>query len=132
GYRGILTSGSARLRGLVSIADVAPTANRLEEGKRPVIRSRPDERGVVHLRKLDSRMTRTHDARLWATLILVGSVLGGALVAFGFRSTYLGRAGLLAAPAVLAASLTLSALGVSRVSAVVALLAALTVGASLV
>jgi hypothetical protein len=77
-------------------------------------------------------MTRTHDARLWATLILVGSVLGGALLAVGFRSPYLGRAGMLAAPVVLAASLTLSALGVSRVSTVVALLAAVTIVASLV
>jgi hypothetical protein len=131
GYRGILVSGSTRIRGLVSIADIAPTANAIDAGKRPVIGSRVDERAVAHLDQLDRRMTRTHDARLGATLILVGSVLGGALLAFGFRSTYLGRAGLLAAPAVLAASLTLSALGVSSVSTVVALLAALTVGSSL-
>jgi hypothetical protein len=131
GYHGILTSGSTRIRGLVSIADIAPTANAIDAGKRPVIRSRVDEWAVAHLEQLDRRLTRTHDARLWATLILVASVLGGALLAFGFRSTYLGRAGLLAAPAVLAVSLTLSALGVSSVSSVVALLAALTVGASL-
>ena len=59
-------------------------------------------------------MTDTHDVRLWATLILVGTVLGGALLAFGFRSEYLGRAGVLAAPAVLAGSLLLSALGGRR------------------
>jgi hypothetical protein len=132
GYRGILVSASTRLRGLVSIADIAPTANAIDRGKRPVIRPRTDAHAVAHLEQLDRRMTRTHAARLWATLILVGSVLGGALLAVGFHSTYLGRAGMLAAPAVLAASLTLSALGVSRVSTVVALLAALTVGASLV
>jgi hypothetical protein len=132
GYRGILTSGSTRIRGLVSIADVAPTATAIDRGKPPVIRSRADDRAVAHLERLDRRMAHTHDARLWATLILVGSVLGGALFAFGFRSAYLGRAGMLAAPAVLAASLTLSALGVSKVSTVVALLAALTVGASLI
>jgi hypothetical protein len=131
GYRGILTSGSTRIRGLVSIADIAPTAKAIDRGKRPVIRSRADNRAVAHLEQLDRRMTRTHDARLWATLILVGSVLGGALLTVGFRSIYLGRAGMLAAPSVLAASLTLSALGVSKVSAVVALLAAMTVGASL-
>jgi hypothetical protein len=132
GYRGILTSGSTRIRGLVSIADIAPTARAIDRGKRPVIRSRADGRAVAHLEQLDRRMTRTHDARLWATLILVGSVLGGALLAVGFRSPYLGRAGMLAAPVVLAASLTLSALGVSRVSTVVALLAAVTIVASLV
>jgi hypothetical protein len=131
GYRGILVSRSTRIRGLVSIADVAPTATAIEAGRRPVIRSRPDARAVRHLEQLDLRMTRTHDARLWATLILVGSVLGGALLAFGLRSVYLGRAGLLAAPGVLAASLTLSAAGVSRVSAVVWLLAGLTIGGSL-
>jgi hypothetical protein len=132
GYRGILVSRSTRIRGLVSIADVAPTANALEAGKRPVIRSRADSGAVAHLQRLDRRLTRMHDARLWATLILVGSVLGGALLAFGLRSTYLGRAGLLAAPAVVAASLTLSALGVSRVSAVVWLLAGTTVGGSMI
>ncbi len=130
-YRGILTSGSTRIRGLVSIADIAPTATAIDRGKRPVIRSRADDRAVAHLQRLDRRMTRTRDGRLWATLILVCSVLGGALLAVGFRSTYLARAGMLAAPAVLAASLTLSALGVSNVSTVVALLAALTVGTSL-
>ncbi len=132
GYRGILTSGSTRIRGLVSIADIAPTAKAIDLGRRPVIRSRPDVRAVAHLEQLDRRMTRTHDARLWATLILVGSVLGGALLAVGLRSPYVARAGILAAPAVLAASLTLSALGASKVSTVVALLAALTVGGSLV
>jgi len=131
GYRGILTSPSTRIRGLVSIADIAPAAKAIERGKRPVIRSRADDRAVVHLERLDRRMTRTHDARLWATLILVGSVLGGALLAVGLRSPYVARAGMAAAPAVLAASLTLSALGVSKVSTVVALLAALTLGTSL-
>lgn len=131
GYRGILTSSSTRIRGLVSIADVAPSAQALAAGKRPVIRSRADDQAAEHLETLDDRMTDAHDARLWATLILVGSVLGGALLACGFRSPYLGRAGVLAAPAVLAASLTLSAIGVSRTAAVVGLLAALTVAASL-
>lgn len=132
GYRGILTSGSTRIRGLVSIADIAPTAKAIERGQRPVIRSQADPQAAVHLEQLDRRMTRTHHARLWATLILVGSVLGGALLAFYTGSRYLGRAGIAAAPAVLAVSLTLSALGVSRVWTVVVLLGGLTVAASLV
>jgi hypothetical protein len=131
GYHGILVSRSTRIRGLVSIADIAPTANALAEGKRPVIHARADAWAATHLDQLDLRMTRTHDARLWAILILVGSVLGGALLAVGFRSAYLGRAGVLAAPGVLAASLTLSALGISKVSTVVLLLAALTAGGAL-
>ena len=132
GYRGILTSHSTRIRGLVSIADVAPTATAIAAGKRPVIRSEPDTRAVAHLGELDRRMTRTHDARLWATLILVGSVLGGALIAFGTGSRFIGRAGILMAPAVLAVSLLLSAVGVTRVPAVVALLAGLTLASAFV
>jgi hypothetical protein len=131
GYHGILVSGSTRIRGLVSIADIAPTARALGEGKRPVIRARADDRAVADLARLDLRLTRTHDVRLWATLILVGSVLGGALLAAGLRSSYLGRAGLLAAPAVLAASLGLSAGGITKPSVVCLLLAGLTVGGAL-
>jgi hypothetical protein len=114
GYRGILVSDSTRIRGLVSIADVAPTARALTDDRKPRIRSSPDTRAVADLRRLDSRLRQTHDVRLWATLILVGSVLGGALLAFTFRSEYLGRAGLLAAPAVLAGSLLLAAASVTR------------------
>jgi len=132
GYHGILTSRSTRIRGLVSIADVAPTATAIAAGKRPVIRSQPDARAVAHLEELDRRMTRTHDARLWATLILVCSVLGGAVIAFGTGSRYVGRAGLMMAPAVVAASLFLSAVGVTRVPAVVALLAGLTLASAFV
>src|ERR1700675_2199962 len=42
GYHGILASDSTRIRGLVSIADIAPTAVALEEGRSPPIRSEPD------------------------------------------------------------------------------------------
>jgi hypothetical protein len=131
GYHGILVSGSTRIRGLVSIADVAPSARALSQGRRPVIRARADDRAVAHLANLDLRLTRNHDVRLWATLILVCSVLGGALLATGLCSVYLARAGLLAAPAVLAGSLVLSGLAVTRPSLVVPLLAVLTIGGSL-
>src|SRR5512146_1032153 len=40
GYRGLLRSSSTRIPGLVSIADVAPTAKALEAGKPPRITSR--------------------------------------------------------------------------------------------
>jgi hypothetical protein len=131
GYRGILVSGSTRIRGLVSTADVAPTAVSLEQGRRPVIRARPDADAAAHLARLDRRLTQNHDVRLWATLILVAAVLGGALVAVGSRSEYLARAGVLAAPAVLAVSLVLSAAGAARPGFVAALLAALTVAVAL-
>jgi hypothetical protein len=128
GYHGILVSDSTRIRGLVSITDVAPTARALAAGKHPRIRSSPDADAAGSLARLDQRMTRTHDVRLWATLILVGSVLAGALLAFAFRSEYLGRAGLFAAPAVLAGSLLLSAVAVTRPWVVAVALLGLTVG----
>ncbi len=131
GYRGILTSTSTRIRGLVSIADIAPSAQALARGDRPAIRSRPESDAAGALATLDRRMTRAHDARLGATLILVGTVLGGALLAFASRSTYLGRAGVLAAPAVLATSLFLSAIGITDPGSVLLLLAVLTVASAL-
>jgi hypothetical protein len=130
GYRGILVSHSTRIRGLVSIADVAPTARALERGERPVIRAKPDGDAAADLAHLDRRLRDNHDVRVWATLILVGAVLGGALLAVGLRAPYLGRAGLLAAPAVLGVSLVLSAAGVSRPALVIPLLAGLTVGSA--
>src|SRR5262249_56789424 len=98
GYRGILVSDSTRIRGLVSIADIASTARALADGREPRIRPSPDDQAAAHLRRLDQRLTQTHDVRLWATLILVGSGLGGAVLAFPFRSEYLRRGGLLAPP----------------------------------
>lgn len=131
GYHGVLTSPSTRIRGLVSIADIAPTALAIEQGEKPRIRSSPEAQPAATLAKLDRRLSLAHDVRLWATLILVFTVLGGALIAFACRTEYLGRAGLAAAPAVLAVSLLLSAAGVSRSSSVVWLLAAGTVAAAL-
>ena len=130
GHRGILFSHSTRIRGLVSIADVAPTARALERDKRPVIRARSDADAAADLAYLDRRLADNHDVRLWATLILVGAVLGGALLAVRSRSPYLGRAGLLAAPAVLGVSLMLSAAGVSRPPLAIPLLAGLTIGSA--
>jgi hypothetical protein len=128
GYHGILVSPSTRIRGLVSIADIAPTAKALERGDRPVIRSSAADDARAELAELDLRLTRNHDVRLWETLILVGAVLGGALLAVLFRSEYLARAALMAAPSVLAAALVLSAAEVTRPGLVVALLPAIALG----
>jgi hypothetical protein len=128
GYRGILVSSSTRIRGLVSITDIAPTAKALERGDRPVIRSSAAHDARAELAELDLRLTRNHDVRLWETLILVGAVLGGALLAVLFRSEYLARAALLAAPSVLAAALVLSAAEITRPGLVVALLPVIALG----
>jgi hypothetical protein len=131
GYHGILTSPSTRIRGLVSVADIAPTAVALERGTKPRIRWSPYADAAGRLARLDERMTRTHDVRLWATLILVGSVLGGALLAFTFRSEYLGRAGVLAAPMVLAGSLLFAAVALTRPGVVALALVGFVIGACL-
>jgi hypothetical protein len=128
GYRGILVSRSTRIRGLVSIADIAPTARAIARGDRPVIQARADVHASDHLANLDRRLGRNHDVRLWETLILVGAVLGGAILAVLFRSEYLGRAALLAAPSVLAAALVLSAAEITRPDPVVGLLPVITLG----
>jgi hypothetical protein len=128
GYRGILVSRSTRIRGLVSIADIAPTAVALEHGERPVIQARADDDAAADVAELDLRLKRNHDVRLWETLILVGAVLGGALLAVLLGSEYLGRAALLAAPSVLAAALILSAAEVTRPGLVVGLLPVIALG----
>src|SRR5262249_44267400 len=69
GYRGILTSPSTRIRGLVSLADVAPTVLALQAGKRPTIRSSPAADAPGELARLDRRMGRAHSARLAATIV---------------------------------------------------------------
>lgn len=123
GYHGVLTSPSTRIRGLVSIADVAPTARALERGDKPRIRWSADDDPGGTLADLDKRLSVAHDARIWATLALVIGVIGGSLIALLYASEYLGRAAVATAPAILAVSLLLSAIGISRASTLGLLLA---------
>ena len=104
GYHGILTSRSTRIRGLVSIADIAPTASRARAGRPsadPLERRRPTP--PPHLAQLDRRMTRSArrpalgDARSSSARCSAARCSPSAS-----GSEYLGRAGVLAAPAVLA------------------------------
>ena len=134
GYRGILTSGSTRIRGLVSIVDIAPTALALEGNGKPRIRAEPDTDPVGTLRTLETRLGRTPDARLAFTLLIVAAVVLLALVAVLLRSRAAARASCLAAQAVLAGALLASALGItspwaSTLLAVLAILAAALVAA---
>jgi hypothetical protein len=114
GYHGRLTSGSTRIRGLVSEADIAPTVLALERGTRPRIRAEPDARAARHLAWLDRRIDRAHRTRLAFDSIVAGLVIGGSALALLLRSPWVSRAALLAAPAVLVTGLALSALDVSR------------------
>ena len=70
-YRGILTSSSTRIPGLVSVTDIADTAIALAEGRRPPIRSRPAD--LADLAALDRRLARAHDVRTGGLAIAVGS-----------------------------------------------------------
>ena len=90
GYRGLLTSGSTRIDGLVSLADIAPTAKAIAAGKKPPIRSRADGDAAATLARLDMRLARAHDARTGATLVLVGWLV--AFAALGILARRRSRA----------------------------------------
>ena len=122
-YHGLLESSSTRIPGLVSIADVAPTAVALEEGDDPPITAREVDDPLGELRDLDRRLTRTRDARGTADLLLAAAMLLASVAALRRRSPLLGRTALLTAPAALSLVLLLSGLGVDRPAIVIALLA---------
>jgi len=119
GYHGILTSDSTRIRGLVSIADIAPTAVALQEGRSPPIRSEPDRNAFADLRRLDARLTRVHYDRGWVFVTVVLTII--ALAAFAPRAAGLGGA------AAVTASLLLSWAGATRFALVIGVMAALTI-----
>jgi cytochrome c551/c552 len=88
-YRGILTSKSTRIRGLVSVADIAPSLVDLREGRAPTIRWQRDSDAGRDLRELDARLSRVHKDRGWTlvtvvlTLAVLGLVRPRAAVVFG-------------------------------------------------
>jgi hypothetical protein len=122
GWHGILESPSTRIRGLVSIADVAPTAL----GKHRITAS-PDPDAHGELERLDTRLRHQHDGRNWAVAILALSVLAGSIVALAFRSRGAARAAVLAAPVSVAGAIVLSAAGGARPIVLVPLLAGIVV-----
>ncbi|HUQ22555.1 MAG TPA: hypothetical protein VM049_06015 [Gaiellaceae bacterium] len=106
-YRGILHSRSTRLPGLVSIADIAPTALAFERGRQPVLGFRAGSVGT--LRELDRRLTRAHDSRTAATAGLAALLASLTAAALATRARLFGRAALLAPPAAITIALALSA-----------------------
>jgi hypothetical protein len=123
GYNGVLTSSTTHLDGLISIADVSPSVLSLEAGKRPRIRSRASADPLAYLHRFDERLTRAHDSRTGATLVLVGLMTVLGLLALALRRAVLGRAAFLAAPTCLAVAVALSALGLTRPWQVIVVLA---------
>jgi hypothetical protein len=119
GYSGVLTDTSTRLTGLISIADVAPSARALERGERPPIRSEPSRDPLARLARFDRRLRQAHDSRVAATLVLVGLTLLFSLAALLTRAPVLCRAAFLVPSLCIASAVALSALGVSPRAAVV-------------
>lgn len=127
GYRGLLTSGSTRIDGLVSLADIAPTANVIAGGETsPPIRSRPDRDAAATLARLDVRLSQAHDARTGATLALVGWLVAFAALGILGRSPLAGRAAVLVAPVALGTALALRAVEIEEPATVIGVLAVVT------
>jgi Cytochrome c len=116
GYRGILTSSSTRIPGLVSIADVAQTAKALAAGDDPVIRSRPGD--ADDLSQLDRRLTRAHDVRDGALGLTAGLLATLGAIGYLLRSRFAGCAAVLFGAAAVTASLITSGAGLERVTPV--------------
>ena len=122
GYRGILESPSTRIPGLVSIADIAPTALALARNEDPRIGSTPG--GPADLRELDRDLRRQSRARDPAVAVLALSAMAFGGLALLLRSGTLGGAGLLAAPLSLAVAIALSGMDVTKPAVLLPLLAA--------
>ena len=126
-YRGILTSDSTRIRGLVSIADIAPTVVAFREGRSPPIGSEPDQDPMSDLRALDRRLTEVHRVRGWTMVVVVLTLLALALVA--------PRAAVVGGASAIAGSLVLASAGAARfwvvLVAIIAFTAALAIAGSL-
>ena len=121
GYRGILTSSSTRIPGLVAVTDIAATAEALAEGREPTIRARP---GDVHdLGALDRRLRRAHGVRSGGLGIATGLLALLGAVAFLLRRYLLGRVAVAFGAAAVGASLITSGGGLERATPVLLALA---------
>ncbi len=123
GYRGILTSDATRIRGLVPIAEIAPTLLALREGRPPPIRWEADDDPASDLRALDRRLRRIHPDRGWTLTAVVLTLLALAIA--------LPRAGVLGGTAAIAASLLLSWAGATRLWLILLGIVGLTIGLAL-
>ena len=85
-----------------------------------------DRDAAAALARLDVRLTRAHDARTGATLVLVGWLVAFAALGILARRSLAGRAAVLVAPVALATALLLRAVGIDQPSAVIAILAVAT------
>lgn len=120
-YRGLLTSPSTRIPGLVSIADIAPTALALRAGEEPPLGSHPRTDAVRAVRDLDRRLDDASAPRDAVTISLVVTALALALAGLVLCSPLAARATPAAPLCALAVSLGLSAAGLTSPGLAVAL-----------
>ena len=130
GYRGILESPSTRIPGLVSIADIAPTAVALGRDEDPRIESTAGT--PADLRELERTLDDQSRARNPAIAVLAFSAIMLAALALRVRSPAVGRACVLASPLALAASIALYGAGLTRPALLVTALALLTLSLAIV
>jgi hypothetical protein len=113
GYRGLLRSDRTRIPGLVSIYDIEPTVQALDDGETPPLTFRDDADPQGTLRELDARLTDAHDSRGAASYVVFGLGVLFALLALLLRSPFWGRAAILVGPVALGGGLGLSAFEVT-------------------
>jgi len=104
GYTGILTSGSTRIDGLVTLPDITQAAVALARGRTTDIRAVAGSR--ADLTRLDERLTRVHHVRGWTLTVVVLTLLVLALVR--------ARAGVLFGAAAVTVALWLEWTGTTR------------------
>src|SRR6266536_1933252 len=121
GYDGILTSSSTRIPGLVSVADIAQTAQALARHEEPVIRSHPGN--IDDLRGLDRRLARVHHVRDGALGIAAGLLAVLGTIGFLLRIRLAARMAILFGAAIVGASLVTSGAGIERATPVLLALA---------
>ena len=130
GYdEGILDSSRTHVPGLISIYDVKPTVEALENGRTPPITARTGS--LAELARLDQRLDDVDDSRTAAGFGLAAIVAAFTMLAALRRSAFFGRAALLAVPAGLGTVLALSALDVSRPWTAVPILVVVAAGGAL-
>ena len=124
-YRGILESPSTRIAGLISIADIAPTAVALADAEEPRIGWTAGT--PADLRELDLKLDRQSRVRDPAVAVLAFSAIAFALLALALRSPRVAGACLLAAPLSLAVAIVLSGMDLTRPAVLIQCLFALVV-----
>jgi cytochrome c551/c552 len=122
GYRGVLTSDATRVRGLVPIADIAPTLIALRKGESPPIKSEADSDAAADLRALDGRLEAIHRNRGW--------VLAAAVLALVLLVAVRPRAAVVGGAAAVTASMLLSWADATRAWVLIVGMVALTIALS--